>query len=172
MIPLYSRIIRALLDEQLSNVAEIERITGRGASTVYRWMRGETEPHAEDLRVLIRQCADARARRLVMDMLTADLPIEVRWLDDVDEQRQRLERENRNDGNDVVDMILQAMDRVADLAKALRDSIRTEPKLTEQRHAELVRMMNESVRDLTSARLMLDKYVRRRQKARPLDEPD
>lgn len=165
---MYGQIIRRLLDEKLTTLKELEQVTGRGTSTIYRWMRGESEPHAGDLRQLVREVRDPRAKRLIVSMLIADLPLVVHWIDQDQSLREQFESRQSPDGHDVVDMSLMALAAVTELLVAERESIRTEPELTEETYTRLVRLTDDAVRYLTTSRLMLDKYLRKRRKAAPV----
>ena len=35
---MFGRIIRHLLDNKMTTIKEIEEVTGRGSSTIYRWI--------------------------------------------------------------------------------------------------------------------------------------
>ncbi len=165
---MYGQIIRRLLDEKLTTLKELEQVTGRGTSTIYRWMRGESEPHAGDLRQLVRDMRNPRAKRLIVSMLLADLPLVVHWVDQDQQLREEYESRQSSDGHDVVDMTLMALASVTELLACQRESIRTEPELTEDTYSRLVRLTDDSVRYLTTSRLMLDKYLRKRRRAAPV----
>lgn len=165
---MYGQMLKDLLDRKLTSVAEIEEVTGRGSSTVYRWLREESEPYASDIRRLVHSLRNIEARRALVAHLTVDLPIRVTWVEEDAALRASFEKSRERDGHDVVDMTLLALDTVSDLVVRERESIRTEPHLSRETYNGLVEMIETSVRYLNNTRLMLDKYVRDRKKARPL----
>lgn len=163
-------MIRALLDRKLTTVAEIEEVTGRGASTIYRWIRDESEPYASDMRRLVRHVRNPEAQRYIVSQMAADLPLIVTWVDGDDPMRDEFEATHGKDGHDVVDMTLMALDCISELVVQERASIRTEPHLSRETYTRLVELVDTSIRYLTNSKLMMEKYVRDRKRARPPSE--
>ena len=79
-MPMFGTIIRMLLDDKHTTIKEIEELTGRASSTVYRWMNGESEPHATDIRLLVRHMKSEDARQTLLSILTSDLPVVISWV--------------------------------------------------------------------------------------------
>jgi len=77
---MFGTIIRELIDRKLTTLKELEEVTGRGTSTIYRWINDESEPHFTDVRLLVRQLEKPEAKRTLVGLLTSDLPIVVDWL--------------------------------------------------------------------------------------------
>ena len=63
---MFGSIVCQLLDQKLTTLKELEEVTGRGTSTVYRWKNGESEPHYTDMRLLIRHLGSPDARRSIL----------------------------------------------------------------------------------------------------------
>jgi len=167
-MPMFGTVLRQLLDRKVTTLKEIEEATGRGTSTIYRWMRGESEPTATDVRLSIRHL-NPKARNELVSVLSADLPVIIKWVDTEEQLREEFEMRRPMDGHDVVDMTLMALDTVAHLLNSQRESIRNETELSLETYGELSNMMDTSIRYLTTARVMMDKYIKRRKKARPLE---
>ncbi len=166
---MHGQIIRRLLDEKLTTLKEIEQVTGRGTSTLYRWMRGESEPHASDLRNLIRDIRDPRAKRFIVSLLTADLPIVVNWIEQEQSITQKLDAGKHHDQNDAVDTSIQAMRSVTDLIVAQRQSAQAGKQMTDQTYSELIRHIDDSISQLTLTRMLLDRVMHKRHRAPQLD---
>ena len=56
------KILHKLVDDKLTSVKEIGTLTGAAPSTVYRWIRGESEPSFDSIRLLIRHVPEPRAQ--------------------------------------------------------------------------------------------------------------
>ncbi|MDX1566105.1 MAG: helix-turn-helix transcriptional regulator, partial [Phycisphaeraceae bacterium] len=56
------KILQKLVDDKLTSVKEIGVLTGAAPSTVYRWIRGESEPSFDSIRLLIRHVPEPRAQ--------------------------------------------------------------------------------------------------------------
>ncbi len=61
-------VIRRLLDAKLTTVKELEEVTGRGTSTIYRWLNGESEPQYSDVRLIVRHMRDPEAQRTTLNV--------------------------------------------------------------------------------------------------------
>ena len=152
--------IRHLLDSKLTSVKELETVTGRGTSTIYRWMSGESEPHYQDMRRLVRRLQKPEARRTLVGMLTSDLPIVVNWIPDeahMTEEKPEKQEEEERGGNEVLDRSLLALDCLSDALSEGNDAIRRK-ELTRASYIKLVTLVDETIHHLTSSKNLLKKY--------------
>jgi transcriptional regulator with XRE-family HTH domain len=152
----FGSIIRHLLDQKLTSLKEIEEITGRGTSTIYRWMNGETEPHFTDMRLLVRRLGNPTARRTLVAMLTADLPIVVNWVGDEDFIGEDAAG-GRHDGHDLLDRTIVALDCLTDIIAEAHDAVRG-GTVSAESFAHLVNMMDEAIRHITASKNLLQRY--------------
>ena len=151
-------IIRYLLDHKLTSIKEIEKVTGRGSSTIYRWMNGESQPQLLDMRLLIRNLGNVEARRTILELLTSDLPIVINWISD-DELMTVKDGDGRQyDGHEVLDKSLLALDCLSQALQEGHDAIRRQ-ELPPDKYANLVKMVDDTIRHLTTSRTMLKKYA-------------
>ena len=113
-------VIRHLVENELATVKEIEEVTGRGSSTVYRWVKGEGLPQFSDVRALVRRLPNPEARRVMIALLSSDLPVVVHWEDDlvVDDETGRT-----HDGQDVIAKSLLALNCLTDLLSEQHEAV-------------------------------------------------
>ncbi len=158
----FGTIIHRLLDEGLTTVNELGEVTGRGTSTIYRWMNDESEPHFSDMRMLVRLMKNPVARRTMVSLIASDLPIVVNWVAD-EPFTVEDDKGHRHDGHDVLDRTIMALDILTDILAQEHQAIRA-AKLTQDSFARLVTMMDDAIRHVTASRNLLQKY-------RPVERP-
>ena len=71
------QLLGELTEKRLTSVNEIARATGRGESTVYRWINGDSRPDYGSIRKLISGLGDAEAKRRLVEHFTSALAIAV-----------------------------------------------------------------------------------------------
>lgn len=151
-------IIRYLLDHKLTSVKEIEKVTGRGSSTIYRWMNGESQPQLMDMRLLIRNLSNADARRTILELLTSDLPVVINWISDDQAMTVEDDAGKRHDGHEVLDKSMLALECLSQAMHEGHEAIRKQ-ELSPEKYAHLVKMVDDTIQHLTTSRTMLKKYA-------------
>jgi transcriptional regulator with XRE-family HTH domain len=159
---MFGTIIRDLLDRKLTTLKELEEVTGRGTSTIYRWINDETEPHFTDVRLLVRQLDKPKARHTLVGLLTSDLPIVIDWLTE-EVRKSDDEAGGRIDGHEVLERSLFALDCLSDALSEGNEAIRQQ-ELTKESYVKIVTLIDETIRHLTASKNMLKKYS-------PIPEP-
>ncbi len=154
---MFGTIIRNLLDHKLTSIKELEEVTGRGSSTIYRWMNGESEPHHTDMRLLIRHLKNPQASRTILSLLTSDLPIVINWIHDEAEAADT-PTDERTEGHEVLDQSLLALDCLTHALSEGNDALRKQ-QLTKESYVKLVTLCDETIRHLTASKNMLQKYA-------------
>ncbi len=151
-------VLSYLVDHKLTTVKEIGEVTGRSTSTVYRWMNSESQPPFMDMRMLVRQMKNPQASQTMIGLLSADLPIVVKWQGD-SEHDWTVEDDSgqRHDGHEIMDKTLLALHCLSDAMVEGHEAIRR-GVLTEQSYANLITMVNDTIRHLTTAKMMLQRY--------------
>lgn len=153
---MFGHIIRHLLDDKQTTIKEIEEVTGRGSSTIYRWINDESDPHHTDMRLLIRHLRNPGARRTILGLLTADLPVVINWITD--------DSETDNDtgtgrgGHEVIDRSLIALDCLTHALSEGNDALRRK-ELTKDSYVKLLSLVDETIHHLTISKNMLKQYA-------------
>ena len=150
------QIIRELIDERLTSIDEIEEITGRSSSTVYRWMNEESEPYFSDVRRMIRQMKKPEAKREMLRRLSADLPLIIEWMEEQGGDDEAPPEEGHA-GHEVLERALLALDCVTHALSEGNEAIR-EQRLSQEGYNSILTKLSEAVRYLTACRRMLEKY--------------
>ncbi len=153
---MFGHIIRHLLDNKQTSIKEIEEITGRGSSTIYRWINDESDPHHTDMRLLIRHMRNPDARRNILDLLTSDLPVVISWI--ADDSQTDGDGATDRDGHEVIDRSLIALDCLTHALSAGNDALRRK-ELTKESYVKLLSLVNETIHHLTASKNMLNKYA-------------
>ncbi len=73
--------LQTIINRRLTTVREIEEVTGRASSTVYRWLSRESEPGWSDVRSLLTGLHHPQARQSLLDDMVSELPVSVTWFD-------------------------------------------------------------------------------------------
>lgn len=63
--------LQKIIDDELTTVQEIGTVTGTAPSTVYRWLKGQSDPSFSSIRMLIRHLKDSKAQGMLLASLTA-----------------------------------------------------------------------------------------------------
>jgi transcriptional regulator with XRE-family HTH domain len=154
---MFGTIIRQLLDDKLTSLRELEEVTGRGTSTIYRWINDETEPHFTDVRLLVRHLERSEARHTLVGLLTADLPIVVDWLAEESRKDWGEETDAQRAGHEVLERSLFALDCLSDALSEGNEAIRKQD-LSKASYVKIITLIDATIRHLTTAKNMLQKY--------------
>ncbi len=155
---MFGHIIRHLLDDKQTTIKEIEEVTGRGSSTIYRWINDESDPHHTDMRLLIRHMRNPDARRNILDLLTSDLPVVINWIADDSQIGSDGDTDTERGGHEVIERTLIALDRLTHALSAGNDALRRK-ELTKDSYVKLLSLVNETIHHLTASKNMLNKYA-------------
>ncbi|MHC4217584.1 MAG: helix-turn-helix domain-containing protein [Planctomycetota bacterium] len=154
---MFGTIVRELLDQKLTSLKELEEVTGRGTSTIYRWINDETEPHFTDVRLLVRHLDKPEARHTLVGLLTADLPVVIDWLTEESRKDWGEESDVQRAGHEVLERSLFALDCLSDALSEGNEAIRKQ-ELTKDAYVKIIALMDETIRHLTAGKNMLQKY--------------
>ncbi len=159
-----SALLQKLINQNLSSVREISEITGRGESTIYRWLGGESHPTYRDVELIVRKVANPHAREQLVCLLLAGLPVVVEWL----EGAERADEQADLPAEDVTFRLtlnaMQHLTRVLDQERHLRHG----GQMDHHAMMELIGLIDEVIRNLTATKAVLVDQVPRRRRARPL----
>jgi len=75
-------VLRKITYQSMTSVHEIATITGRGESTVYRWINGESQPDFMSICKLANQLPSNEARQRLLDYFTQSMPVAITWAGD------------------------------------------------------------------------------------------
>ncbi|MCP3903171.1 MAG: hypothetical protein GY715_05990 [Planctomycetes bacterium] len=153
---MFGSIIRQLLDRKLTSIKEIETVTGRGSSTIYRWMDESSQPSLGDVRSLVGGLEKPEARQLLLGLLASDLPIVIEWIDDCASEAAEQAGPPR-DGHELLEQTLLALDCISHVLNEGHNAIR-ERGLDDESFTAIVELTDQAVRHLTRTRTLLQRY--------------
>jgi len=153
-------LLARLVEEKLTSVREIAELTGRGESTVYRWLSRQSQPDFDDIRLLVRHLNSTEAQQRLIELFASGLPIVIEWKD---EQRPA---EEQTDVFDALDFSLLALETFTD-ALARQRAIMRQSEQIEQGITESVALIDKTIQRLTTAKNILVDQAPRRRRARP-----
>lgn len=159
-----SALLQKLIDEHRVSVREICELTGRGESTVYRWVSGESQPTYRDIELLVRRVSDPIAREQLVCLMLMGLPVVVEWLEGA--ERDALQGEG-DEKNTMFAMSLTAMRHLTTLLDRERHMLHSS-SIREGEVWEMGRLIDEIIRNLTATKSVLVSQHPPRRKARPL----
>ncbi len=154
---MFGTVIRELLDRKLTTLKELEEVTGRGTSTIYRWINDETEPHFTDVRLLVRQLEKPEAKQTLVGLLTSDLPIVVDWLHEEGLPAADDQTSPQSTGHEILERSLFALDCLSHVLSEGNEAIRKQ-ELTSPAYVKIITLIDETIRHLTGCKNMLKKY--------------
>lgn len=158
-----SALLQKLVNQNQTSVRELCELTGRGESTIYRWLSHESQPTYRDVELIVRKVANPHAREQLVCLLLAGLPVVVEWL----EGTERHEDEMDAPAGDVTFRLtlnaLQQLTRVLDQQRRMLHG----GTMDEDGVMQVVGLIDEAVRNLTSTKAVLIGQVPRRRRARP-----
>lgn len=157
-----SEVLQDLVDHHLTTVRELAEITGRGESTVYRWLSRESQPNFEDMRTLARKLSNDHARRRLIDLFTSGLPVVVEWMDHADPS---LATDSEASAEVAMDQSLAALDNLSAVLVQQRRMI--QQGVTKETAGTTLPLINDTIRHLTASRNILMEQLPSSFKARP-----
>jgi transcriptional regulator with XRE-family HTH domain len=150
-------VVRGLIDEHLTTIAEIARVTGRGQSTVRRWVRDESVPDVVDFHAILTGLANDEARARIVHHMFSNLPVAIHWMDEDDQAPQS-----------EYDYTTKALFEIACVMQRIREFDTGSTKPPSQIVAEIEHLVGEAVAQLFKARDAVRTRVGQRRQAKPL----
>lgn len=154
-----SKTLKHIIDQQFSSVKEISELSGVSQSTVYRWMKGDSQPDFDSIRLLVRLLPDMRAQKALITAFTAgtDWSITPMQLDlDVN-------ADGKVDADDALDASCQALKTSSDTLLSIREASKGK-LLNSDETLELISLLNHTVRHCTVTQRVLVDMAEQRKK--------
>ncbi len=167
-----SGALRRLLARKQLTVREIERITGRGSSTIYRWLSGESEPEFADVRAMLRELPARELRQPLLDAIVSDLPVTVTWLEDMG-PRPGASRAARAPMDSLTEGAHASLDALRALSEAVSRQVGfvQQGRVSRQAAEETIELINRALHDLQVSKQALQEQIRRRRLAKRPEMP-
>ena len=140
-----------LIDENLTSAREIGELTGVAPSTVYRWLRGDSQPEFDSIRLLVRHLKEPRAVEALLTAFIAGAP----WRFQRTETQLDINRDGIVDAADALDAAITAVRSAAQSLDAVRESARSKGGIDRSEAVELLGHLNEVIRNCTLTQQIL-----------------
>jgi transcriptional regulator with XRE-family HTH domain len=154
-----AKTLQSLIDQHLTNAAEIAELTGVAPSTVYRWLKGQSEPSFNSVRLLLRHVPNTSAQHAILSAFIAGSEWQVMQL----RAELDLNRDGRIDHDDALDACIES---VRSASKALSQVRINAAESPDKRAAaeELIHLLADVIRHCSTAQQILV-HVNERRKA-------
>lgn len=153
--------LQRLIDEKRTSATEVAELTGVAASTVYRWIKGESEPSFNTVRMLIRHLPDTEAQRAILASFIAGTDWQFYSLTaELD-----LNQDGVIDHEDALDACIESVHSAGEALSRIRVSTGDSPE-KRTRDDELVHLLADVIRHSTAAQRILVHMFERRKTAR------
>ncbi len=137
-----ARTLQRLVDEKLTTAREIADLAGVSASTVYRWIAGQSQPDFDSIRLLVRHLPEPRAQRAILSTFSAGTPWRYQYIDhelDVNDDGQI-------DVNDALDSSIRAVQSAGEMLAKVRDASQ-DRRLSAEQVGVVIKALNEVVQE-------------------------
>ena len=131
-----------LIDDGQTSAREIGELTGVAPSTVYRWLRGDSQPEFDAVRLLVRHLKNPKAVEAILIAFIAGAP----WRFQRVETPLDVNRDGVVDANDALDSAITAVRGAARSLDAVRESARSKGGIDREAAVGLLSQLNDVIR--------------------------
>ena len=158
-----SGFINQLVEEKLTTIPELEEVTGRSASTIYRWINRESTPDCQDIHKILRYIKNPAATRKLLSLMTADLPVIIEWLEEQKQQAITTVPQRRAANRETVAVTILALECVADLLHQEHNALEND-EVSDKEYTKLVGLIDDAMSYLMKSKQQLGNLLTRRKK--------
>lgn len=142
--------LERLIEEGLTSAREIGELTGVAPSTVYRWVRGDSEPSFNSVRLLVRHLPHRGAQSEILAAFTAATAWRVYHLEvDMD-----VNHDGRISAEDALDATIEMMRSASDVLTGVREACR-DKVITQEEAERLVAVLNSVIQSCAQTQNVL-----------------
>lgn len=145
-----AKTLSMLIDERLTTAREIGELTGVAPSTVYRWVRGESQPDFDSIRLLVRHLKNPRAVEAILCAFTAGS----RWRFARDDGELDVNHDGQIDAADALDASIDAVHSAARSLEQVRASCR-QGAISREAAVDLLATLNQVIRQCSTTQQIL-----------------
>ena len=158
-----SEFINLLIEEKSTTIAELEEVTGRSMSTIYRWINQESNPDCQDIHNMLRYLKNPTATRKLLNLLTADLPVIIEWLEENQKRALQTTSEKRAASRETVAVTILALECVCELLRGQHDAFE-DHEISDKEYAKLVGHTDDALAHLVESKQQLGLLLTHRKK--------
>ncbi len=162
--------INQLVKEDLTTIQELEEITGRSTSTVYRWINNEGSLDCVDFHNLLRYMKNPAATRGLLGLMTAELPVVISWLETQEEKAFSDSLDRSNAARETVAATVLALECVSMLLTQQHTTLEDD-QINREEYSRFIGLIDDAVAHLVQSKQQLKILLTERTKAKPLASP-
>jgi transcriptional regulator with XRE-family HTH domain len=136
-----AKTLSRMIDTGMTSAKEIGELTGVAPSTVYRWVRGESQPDFDAIRLLVRHLKNPQAVEALLSAFIAGTA----WRYYNLEGELDVNKDGTIDASDALDASIEAVRSAARSLAQVRDACR-DGLLPRETVIELVALLNDVIR--------------------------
>ena len=145
-----AKTLSMLIEERLTTAREIGELTGVAPSTVYRWVRGESQPDFDSIRLLVRHLKNPQAVQAILCAFTAGSG----WQFSQNNGELDVNRDGRINAADALDTSIDAVHSAARSLEQVRESCRS-GAISRETAVQLLALLNQVIRQCTTTQQIL-----------------
>jgi len=145
-----AKTLQRMIDQKQTTARELGDLAGVSASTVYRWLGGQSQPDFDSVRLIVRHMRDPKCQEAILQVFSAGTSWEY--------SHQEIELDVNNDGHVDVD---DALDATVESVRASADSLQCIRRAHKGRSLdadetlEVISLLNHIVRQCTVTQRVL-----------------
>ena len=151
--------LQTLIDQKLTTAREIGDLTGVAPSTVYRWIRGESQPDFDAIRLLVRHLPNPKAQGSILAAFT----IGTNWRAYNHDLELDVNLDGTVDATDAIDASINAVRAAGRSLSQVRDASRA-GALDKDKCVELITLLNDIIHQCTLTQQILVHLSEKREK--------
>ncbi len=136
-----AKTLKRIIDDKLTSAREIGELTGVAPSTVYRWIRGDSEPDFNAVRLMVRHLPDTEAAGSILSSFVAGTA----WhFYNVDAELD-VNKDGTIDANDALDAAINAVRTASRSLVKVREAC-NDGAINKDECLELIALLNDVIR--------------------------
>jgi len=151
--------LQTLIDQKLTTAREIGDLTGVAPSTVYRWIRGESQPDFDAIRLLVRHLPNPKAQGTILAAFT----VGTNWRAYNHDLDLDVNQDGCIDATDAIDASINAVRAAGRSLSQVRDASRA-GSLDKDKCVELITLLNDIIHQCTLTQQILVHLSEQREK--------
>lgn len=142
--------LQKLIDDGLTNAKEVGELTGVAPSTVYRWLRGDSEPTFNSVRLLVRHLPHRGAQAAILNAFISA----TNWRFEHLEVELDVNMDGQVNATDALDATIDMMRCAAEALAGVREAGRNK-SINEEEAAKLVSVLSNVIQRCTQTQRVL-----------------
>ncbi len=160
-------LLSDLVERKITSVKEIAALTDKGPSTIYRWLKGETQPDIAEVIHLIHHLSQTEGRKALVEMFAQGMPVRIEWLS-VDQTFEKVAKGRPPE--DVLDLAMLTIECLSKVMLNQRQTFR-DAEVSRELKSELSQLLSTAINYLALAQQVVEDTPVTRKSARPIAKP-